>query len=77
MGNKMPGHLLNCGKFVLGCMKPAIRDFQKARSDIAMERAKQEMQQKIQSPDSISSNPASMQPTVAQPDLSPPPKRKS
>lgn len=76
MGNKMPGHLFNCAKFVFGSMKPALRDIQKARADAAMQRAINEMQENIQPPDSPSANPLAQSNTLAMPDLSPPPTKK-
>ena len=76
MGNKMPGHLLKCGKFILGCLKPAVKDIQKVRADMAMKRAVNEMQDKIQSSDSAQGSAIAQSNSVATADLSPPPKRK-
>lgn len=73
--SQLPGQLFKCGKLILGGLKPAIRDVQKLRGEIALARANKQMNQMVQSPGSPCENPVSQVNSVATANLSPPPKR--
>jgi hypothetical protein len=75
--NQLPGGIWRGLKFIWGVgLKPTIKDIQKARAKMAMDRAVNEMQGKIQSSGSAQGNAIAQSNSVATPDLSPPPVRK-
>jgi hypothetical protein len=72
--NQAPGQLFKIGRGVLGVLKPAIRDLQSARDQIALAKAAQQMRQQVQPPDSPAQSPGNNAPVWAVPDLTPPPR---
>jgi len=75
--NQLPGGLMRIAntywKFGI---KPLVNDIQKTRAQMALQRAINEMPEKIQTADSPQGNPMGQSNTMASADLSPPPKRK-
>ena len=77
MMDKGGKHLFSCAKFILWAFKPAFKGLRAARDQMALQAAVQKMQQSAQPQGAPLQDPLSDLPSaIAQPDLSPPPRRK-